>query len=98
MWCLQSKKTARSFRYRYDGSGEPDESGATGWHRNSGNAIGKGWQEFRELFGGVSDEGGVVGHVIYGVTQDGDVIGTATKVKARQMIPAIPVGTPTRER
>jgi hypothetical protein len=29
--------------YRYDGHGEPDRSGATGWHANSGNIIGNGW-------------------------------------------------------
>ena len=60
--------------YRYDGNGEADETGGTGWDPNSGNPIGRGWQGFRELFGGVSDEGGRVGHVIYGVTGDGDVL------------------------
>jgi hypothetical protein len=59
--------------FRYDGTGKADESGGTGWHPNSGNPIGNGWQGFRAIFGGVSDEGGVIGHVIYGVTEDGDV-------------------------
>lgn len=29
--------------YRYDGKGEPDPSGGTGWAPNSGNQIGQGW-------------------------------------------------------
>jgi hypothetical protein len=77
--------------------GEADETGGTSRHPNSGNAIGNGWQNFRELFGGVSDEGGVLGHVIYGVTQ-GDVYWYRYKVKARQILPVIAVGIPARER
>jgi hypothetical protein len=56
------------------GQGEADSSGGTGWHSNSGNPIGNGWQNFRYLFGGISDEDGI-GHVIHGVTEDGDVLG-----------------------
>jgi hypothetical protein len=47
--------------HRYDGTGVADPNGATGWHPNSGNPIGNGWQGFRQLYGGVSDEGGTIG-------------------------------------
>jgi hypothetical protein len=60
--------------HRYNGTGVADPNGATGWHPNSGNPIGNGWQGFRQLYGGISDEGGTIGHVIYGVTTDGDVL------------------------
>jgi hypothetical protein len=29
--------------YRYNGNGEPDPTGSTGWAPNSGNQIGRGW-------------------------------------------------------
>jgi len=39
--------------YRYGGNGENDPTGSgLGWHPNSGNFIGKGWQGFRHIFGG----------------------------------------------
>jgi hypothetical protein len=37
--------------YRYTGDGTADRTGATGWVRNSGNQIGRGWQGFREVLG-----------------------------------------------
>jgi Tachylectin len=55
--------------YQYDGDGEHDPTGHTGWHPNSGNAIGNGWHGFRHIFGGVTDVS-EFGHVLYGVTQD----------------------------
>jgi tachylectin len=36
--------------YQYLGDGRADRSGATGWHVNSGNTIGNGWQGFVHLF------------------------------------------------
>ncbi|MFG2053248.1 tachylectin-related carbohydrate-binding protein [Micromonospora sp. NPDC048930] len=58
--------------YSYSGQGEEDPSGVRGWHRNSGNPIGQGWQGMRHVFGGVSDVGGF-GHVVYGVDATGDL-------------------------
>ncbi len=50
--------------YRYDGTGEADPTGGTGWATNSGNQIGRGWSAgFRAFFG---TEG-----VIYAVGEDG---------------------------
>jgi hypothetical protein len=54
--------------YAYTGNGDADPSGTLGWAPNSGNVIGNGWQGFRAVFGGASDEGGF-GNVIYAVTQ-----------------------------
>jgi hypothetical protein len=54
------------FWYCYEGNGESDESGNTGWHPNSGNRIGNGWQGFRRLHGS--------GNVIFGVQDDGDLL------------------------
>ena len=59
--------------HAYEGMGESDVTGATGWHPNSGNPIGNGWQNFRHIFGGVTDVGGF-GHVIYTVTQTGELL------------------------
>jgi hypothetical protein len=59
--------------YRYEGGGEADVSGATGWNANSGNPIGNGWQGQLQLFGGITDAGGP-GHVIYSVTPTGDLL------------------------
>lgn len=56
--------------YRYDGNGEHDPSGNTGWHANSGNAIGNGWHGMRHLFAGSHDTGGF-GQVLYAVTAEG---------------------------
>jgi hypothetical protein len=59
--------------YSYQGNGESDRSGSTGFHPNSGNPIGNGWQNFRALFGGSDDSGGF-GQVIYAVAQNGDLL------------------------
>jgi len=57
--------------YRYGGNGENDPTGGgLGWHPNSGNFIGKGWQGFRHIFGGSDGAGG---YVIYGVEQNGNL-------------------------
>jgi Tachylectin len=37
--------------YRYMGDGANDVTGATGWHPNSGNRIGNGWQSMVEIMG-----------------------------------------------
>jgi hypothetical protein len=58
--------------YQYQGNGESDRSGNTGWSPNTGNPIGNGWQGFRVLFGGSDDSGGF-GQVIYNVAQNGDL-------------------------
>jgi M6 family metalloprotease-like protein len=58
--------------YSYSGQGEHDPSGALGWHPNSGNPIGNGWQNMRHVFGGVTDLGGFA-HIIMAVDQNGDL-------------------------
>lgn len=58
--------------YRYEGNGEADRSGSLGWHANSSNPIGNGWQGMRDVFGGATDVGGF-GHVVYAVEQNGDL-------------------------
>lgn len=52
--------------YSYDGDGESDRSGSLGWHPNSGNPVGNGWQNFRHIFGS--------GGVIFGVHENGDLL------------------------
>jgi hypothetical protein len=59
--------------YAYQGGGESNVAGNSGWAANSGNAIGNGWQNFRAVFGGATDAGGR-GHVIYAVAQNGDLL------------------------
>jgi len=50
--------------YRYDGKGEQNPSGNTGWAPNSGNRIGRGWSAgFRTFVG--------TGRVIFAVADDG---------------------------
>jgi hypothetical protein len=58
--------------YSYSGRGEADVSGDLGWHPNSGNPVGRGWQNMQHVFGGVTDSGGF-GHVIMAVDQNGDL-------------------------
>jgi hypothetical protein len=61
--------------YKYQGNGESDRSGSTGWHPNSGNPIGNGWQDFRQVF--VTPREGMTTSArleIYGVAQDGDLL------------------------
>jgi len=59
--------------YSYFGRGEPDHSGASGWLPNSGNQIGRGWQNFRHLTGGSNDSSGF-GTVLYAVAGNGDLL------------------------
>lgn len=59
--------------YSYSGGGVNDPTGGTGWHPNSGNPIGNGWQGFKRLFGGVTDQGGF-GHVLMGVNGGNDLL------------------------
>jgi hypothetical protein len=50
--------------YRYDGHGEHDPTGNTGWATNSGNQIGRGWSAgFRDFV--------AVGGIIYSIADDG---------------------------
>jgi M6 family metalloprotease-like protein len=58
--------------YSYGGQGEADVSGGTGWHSNSGNPIGNGWQGMQHIFGGISDVGGFA-HIIMAVDANGDL-------------------------
>lgn len=58
--------------YSYNGEGVDDVSANTGWHPNSGNPIGNGWQNMQHVFGGVIDSRGF-GHVIMAVDQNGDL-------------------------
>src|SRR5215211_5165870 len=39
--------------YRYTGDGTADQTGATGWEPNSSNPIGRGWQNFQQVLGGL---------------------------------------------
>ncbi|MCC5668907.1 hypothetical protein LC653_34895 [Nostoc sp. CHAB 5784] len=59
--------------YSYDGEGEDDVSGGTGWHPNSGNPIGRGWQNMQHIFGGVTDLG-QFGHIIMAVDQNRNLL------------------------
>jgi M6 family metalloprotease-like protein len=49
--------------FGYEGDGTADPAFAAGWKPNSGNSVGRGWQNFRHVFG--------AGSVIYAVTEDG---------------------------
>ena len=53
--------------YRYEGNGQSDPSGATGFDPNSGNQIGNGWQGFSRLLGGGDG-------VIFAVKPNGDLL------------------------
>jgi hypothetical protein len=52
--------------YSYDGQGEHDPSGAIGWHPNSGNQIGNGWQHFTHVHGS--------GGAFFAVAPNGDLL------------------------
>jgi len=52
--------------YKYEGAGESDPSGNTGWNDNSGNPIGNGWANFKFLLGAGNG-------VILSVEQNGDM-------------------------
>jgi hypothetical protein len=58
--------------YRYDGSGQADVSGATGWHPNSGSVIGNGWAGFTDLTGCSTDRGGFAA-MLFAVSENGDM-------------------------
>ena len=59
--------------YSYDGNGESDVTGTLGWHPNSGNVIGNGWQNFRRIF--VAPQAGFPASrmQIFAVAQNGDL-------------------------
>jgi Tachylectin len=60
--------------YQYQGNGESDRSGNTGWHPNSGNPIGNGWQSFQQVFV-TPAEGRSPGRLgIYVVAENGDLL------------------------
>lgn len=58
--------------YRYTGDGTNDPSGGTGWHANSRNIIGRGWDRFTRIVGGPDDHGGF-GVALYAVEPNGDL-------------------------
>jgi M6 family metalloprotease-like protein len=59
--------------YRYDGSGEPDVTGAQGWAPNSGNVIGRGWDGFVKIFA-MPQAGPASNQMqIFGVAANGDL-------------------------
>lgn len=58
--------------YSYQGDGTADRSGNTGWHANSQNIIGRGWNRFDRLVGGPDDNGGF-GIALYAVEPNGDL-------------------------
>ena len=62
--------------FRYTGKGEQDPTGANGFTEpgnNSGHQIGRGFTDFRHLFGGSTDRGGRA-RIFYGVKNNGDLI------------------------
>ncbi|MCP3098491.1 hypothetical protein LZ198_06320 [Myxococcus sp. K15C18031901] len=59
--------------FRYNGTGVADPRGGTGWHPNSGNPIGRGWQNFLHLAAGTTDVSGF-STVLYAVAQNGDLL------------------------
>jgi M6 family metalloprotease-like protein len=73
LWIFAVAQNGDLLWYSYSGNGEHDPSGALGWHHNSGNQVGNGWQNMQHVFGDVTDLGGF-GHVIYAVTQNGDLL------------------------
>jgi hypothetical protein len=61
--------------YKYDGNGESDRSGRLGWHSNSGNPIGRGWQGFRHIFVTPKEGRERTSHLtVYAVAQNGDLL------------------------
>jgi hypothetical protein len=62
--------------FQYTGNGEQDPTGANGFTgpgNNSGHQIGRGFTNFRHLFGGFSDVGGPA-TILYGVRDDGALL------------------------
>ena len=58
--------------YYYQGDGTADPSGNTGWHPNSRNIIGRGWNRFSRIVGGPDDHYGF-GIALYAVEPNGDL-------------------------
>src|SRR5262249_44164907 len=58
--------------YPYTGNGEHDPPGVVGWAPNTGNPIGRGFDDVVHLFGGVTDQGGF-GHTMFVVNRAGDL-------------------------
>jgi len=58
--------------YAYAGHGTEDRSGGTGWLPNSGNAIGRGWNRFSKIVGGLSDRDGL-GIELFAVEPNGNL-------------------------
>ena len=58
--------------HSYHGDGTSDPSGATGWHSNSSNVIGRGWDRFSRIVGGPDDHG-KFGIALYAVQPNGDL-------------------------
>src|ERR687895_720045 len=61
--------------YRYDGNGQSGSPGGQGWHSNSGNKIGQGWQNFRHVF--VNPRQGWIQSsrlMVYAVQENGDLL------------------------
>jgi hypothetical protein len=73
----------------YDGNGQEDRSGGTGWHPNSGNPIGNGWGNFRVLLGAGNG-------VILAVEPNGDLRWYSISGTARRTGRATPGGIRTR--
>ncbi|WP_040747310.1 tachylectin-related carbohydrate-binding protein, partial [Nocardia transvalensis] len=60
--------------YEYDaGDGVSDPAGSRGWHKNSGNTIGNGWQSFERLVSTPRGRGPGSGPTLYGVEPGGDL-------------------------
>lgn len=59
--------------YAYHGLGEQDPSGVLGWAANSGNKVGRGWQNFRLLTGGADDNGPFI-TALFAVRPNGDLL------------------------
>jgi hypothetical protein len=72
-WIFAVGQTGALRWYGYAGKGEQDPSGKLGWLPNSGNVIGRGWQNFRTVVGGSNDAGGFAA-VIYAVRTDGKML------------------------
>jgi hypothetical protein len=59
-------EAGKLFWYSYTGEGEKDPSGTLGWAAGSGNQIGNGWSQFRQIHGS--------GNTIFAVHDDGRLL------------------------
>ena len=59
--------------YSYAGHGEEDPPGSLGWHPNSGNPIGRGWEGMQHLLAGSTNQLGGYGHIVMAVDRHGDL-------------------------